>query len=339
MSRSLAHYDAWTEAHILHHDISANNIMLDVETRRGLLIDWDLSKFANDLAPDAPRSGYLSVSPHLPTSPCSCIGRSRLNYSQGTWPFISALSLNFVRKPTELADDLESFVYVILYMAYRFHRHERSILTSTDAILPDAEIISKNAQNINLACSLKQFFHEEFPLQSGLIGGGDRKERAISIATPPIQMISAPNGDHTPLSLLIARLYQVLQHHYRAIDLEAMRRFKVLPHSPTVRPPKLPPHARKSERRHRPARLLRPLQDPHDASSSASSMTTSQANPEGERVLDSHDLLMALFVDILTTDITDPERWPGYVVAKTADQFMGLPDFVPKTDEDSLESC
>ena len=44
-----AHKDAWTRAKILHRDISAENILIDVLDGRGFLNDWDLAKLRDDL--------------------------------------------------------------------------------------------------------------------------------------------------------------------------------------------------------------------------------------------------------------------------------------------------
>ena len=44
LSAISAHWEAWEKAGILHRDVSANNIMIDLNTDHGLLLDWDLSK-------------------------------------------------------------------------------------------------------------------------------------------------------------------------------------------------------------------------------------------------------------------------------------------------------
>ncbi len=47
--RLTAHFYAYTEARVLHRDISVGNILIDPATRRGLLIDWDLSRLVEHL--------------------------------------------------------------------------------------------------------------------------------------------------------------------------------------------------------------------------------------------------------------------------------------------------
>nr|VWP01996.1 Uncharacterized protein [Ganoderma boninense] len=95
----LGHYTAWEKAGILHRDISVGNILIHPVTRRGILIDWDLSRL---------RSG-LEQGPVEPDR-------------TGTWQFRSALSLAFPRKPYRLSDDIESFVHTYRWIVLRFHK-------------------------------------------------------------------------------------------------------------------------------------------------------------------------------------------------------------------------
>ncbi|TFY55428.1 hypothetical protein EVG20_g9320 [Dentipellis fragilis] len=102
----IAHEEAWFRAAILHRDISINNILILEEgkgkrvTRKGLLNDWDLSKYKEQMGDGtAPRRPNLT----------------------GTWYFRSALSLQFPYKPYRISDDIESFVHVYHYCVYRFH--------------------------------------------------------------------------------------------------------------------------------------------------------------------------------------------------------------------------
>lgn len=66
---SLAHQSAWELAEILHRDISAGNIMIDVESPenkpRGFLNDWDLCKYAEDLKKPTTQPAGRSVSCHV----------------------------------------------------------------------------------------------------------------------------------------------------------------------------------------------------------------------------------------------------------------------------------
>ncbi|TBU58148.1 hypothetical protein BD310DRAFT_498387 [Dichomitus squalens] len=90
-----AHRRAWEEAHILHGDVSAGNILIydSADGPVGLLADWDLAKTRKELE-------------KCPVT--------------GTWPFMSACSQQFPDRPHTLADDLESFVHVLNWCLLKY---------------------------------------------------------------------------------------------------------------------------------------------------------------------------------------------------------------------------
>ncbi|KAJ3485949.1 hypothetical protein NLI96_g4578 [Meripilus lineatus] len=81
-----AHKAAWEKAGVLHRDISPGNILI-TENGRGILNDWDMCKYKEDV---------------------------------GTWRFMSALLLCCPEKPNEVSDDVESFVHVINWLTLRY---------------------------------------------------------------------------------------------------------------------------------------------------------------------------------------------------------------------------
>ncbi|KAF8503151.1 kinase-like domain-containing protein, partial [Hysterangium stoloniferum] len=96
----VAHGDAYDKAENFHRDISSGNILITA-TGGGLLIDWDLCKMLNQI--------------HQ---------RQAHTERTGTWQFMAARLL-VVPTPGQLpaipdrADDLESFFYVLLWIALR----------------------------------------------------------------------------------------------------------------------------------------------------------------------------------------------------------------------------
>ncbi|TFY51444.1 hypothetical protein EVG20_g11000 [Dentipellis fragilis] len=97
------HRQAWELAGILHRDVSAGSIMINAEMGEGLITDWDLCKYKDELFQGATQHGH-----------------------SGTWPFMSATLLQYPRKPYELCDDLESFLYMLTTMGLWFHLHQYS---------------------------------------------------------------------------------------------------------------------------------------------------------------------------------------------------------------------
>ncbi|KAI0273372.1 kinase-like domain-containing protein, partial [Gloeopeniophorella convolvens] len=94
----IAHGEAYGKTGILHHDVSACNILIG-DDGKGILIDWDLSK-------------KLSMEGE---------GRPRRATRTGTWQFISmGLLMNPTSRPHELQDDLESFFWVLLYQIVQY---------------------------------------------------------------------------------------------------------------------------------------------------------------------------------------------------------------------------
>ncbi|KZT63787.1 hypothetical protein DAEQUDRAFT_88447, partial [Daedalea quercina L-15889] len=104
---TLAHEQAWTQASVLHRDISVNNILIysyrNDQGRlvvKGLLIDWGLCKYKEELG-RPPSQGSRS----------------------GTWQFISAVLLAYPGDfGHEVWHDIESFIHVLHWMCFRFHK-------------------------------------------------------------------------------------------------------------------------------------------------------------------------------------------------------------------------
>ncbi|KAG9223421.1 hypothetical protein CCMSSC00406_0007608 [Pleurotus cornucopiae] len=99
------HQLVYDKLHILHRDISAGNILISAldskEARHGILIDWDHCIFMNRLSKDRP--------------------------TRGTWQFMSAnLTMNPTKAPHSLFDDRESALHVLMYMALRYLRHDKT---------------------------------------------------------------------------------------------------------------------------------------------------------------------------------------------------------------------
>ncbi|KAF8491969.1 hypothetical protein BU17DRAFT_59616, partial [Hysterangium stoloniferum] len=98
------HGDAYDKAEILHRDISSGNILITA-TGGGLLIYWDLCKILKHI-----HQGQAHTE------------------RTGTWQFMSARLL-VVPTPgqqpaiPDRADDLESFFYVLVWIALRYTKH------------------------------------------------------------------------------------------------------------------------------------------------------------------------------------------------------------------------
>ncbi|KAF9270575.1 hypothetical protein L218DRAFT_983055 [Marasmius fiardii PR-910] len=118
----IAHKDAYEKAGILHRDISVRNIII-MSDRTGRLIDWDLcqSRHNHNKGP-------------------------RTNRRTGTWQFVSAKLLGLDAAEHELADDIESYFYVLSWQVLKYAQHKMdinkviyTIATVYEDVLPQIE--------------------------------------------------------------------------------------------------------------------------------------------------------------------------------------------------------
>ncbi|KAG2089146.1 uncharacterized protein F5147DRAFT_658498 [Suillus discolor] len=86
----IAHKDAYHKAGVLHRDLSAGNVV--IHDGKGILIDWDLSKLID-------------------------IKGARKVTCTGTWQFMSAHLVENEDATHDVEDDLESSLYVVLWVA------------------------------------------------------------------------------------------------------------------------------------------------------------------------------------------------------------------------------
>ncbi|KAG2073504.1 hypothetical protein BDR04DRAFT_950482, partial [Suillus decipiens] len=91
----LAHKDAYEKAGVLHRDLSIGNIV--IFHGKGILIDWDLAKLVSTKGP-------------------------RQTTRMGTWQFMSAYLVQNQNAPHVIEDDLESSLYVVLWVALKYSR-------------------------------------------------------------------------------------------------------------------------------------------------------------------------------------------------------------------------
>jgi hypothetical protein len=127
---------------------------------------------------------------------------------------MSALNLQYPTKPHEVADDIESFIYVVLYMAFRFHQHT---LSPDDVTLKDAPLedqFAVNAANDPLSRLVDAVFYEDFKTATGYFTGGKTKEKDIKLGEPPIQLVEKDNM----LAAFLDVAYKLLQTHYAAVN-------------------------------------------------------------------------------------------------------------------------
>ncbi|EKM49436.1 uncharacterized protein PHACADRAFT_201696 [Phanerochaete carnosa HHB-10118-sp] len=304
----IAHMEAWNKANILHRDVSANNIMINVRDNEAFLNDWDLCKYKEDFGNRAREKAGVS----------------------GTWPYLSALTLTHPTKPPEVADDLESFIYVILIMAYRFHQHFCSSRLDGMERTPK-NIRGANYANKGLAEEVRSIFYQQLRGADGRYTGGRQKLLLIENGKPPIIL----RNEDSILARFLSDAYALLQEHYRAVDFEALK-----PHY--VKPPFDPNETQQFGHRAVSSIVRKfsvnldgddgePLPAVRAREQEQRPQAAEVAKPR--RVLDSHKVLLKLF-DKMVTEAGDGANAYGkddYIF----DQFLGLGDVVVQGTSDT----
>lgn len=134
---------------------------------------------------------------------------------------MSALSLQYPKKPIRVSDDLESFVYVIVYMTLRHFRHAMS--PEVDPNMDEQALADVNGKNNDLATRVHFLFCASYACEGGYRGGGEFKLDRILRADVPVPF--PEEAQWTPLALLLNRLYELLNIHYYGLDYDYLKQY------------------------------------------------------------------------------------------------------------------
>ena len=145
----IAHTDAFLICGILHRDISVGNILLSSLDGTGILNDWDMARKVKDIR-KGPRQPGRTVSA-IPNRHVTIL--TFFVHNQGTWLFMSIKLLTDPTDLHELQDDLESFCYVVIYLALRYLPHNKV------SVLP---------------VIMKYVFEHHYNVPSGVFGGNGK---------------------------------------------------------------------------------------------------------------------------------------------------------------------
>lgn len=236
---------------------------------------------------------------------------------------MSGVSLHYPFKPSELADDLESFVHVICINALQFHAHTLTAIDSNRTYRDD-ELRVANKANVQLSNLLFNMYYESHPRPGGFQVGGEYKITRNKLGDPGFKLID----EQCPLAVLMKELYGLLQLHYAAINFTDLERYGVAR-------PVMAPSAQKKMLVS--AITLIPVDISQSTDAGALSPTTSRPtgspiNPAtvqqvevGERPFDAHEPILKAFSAAFTAILAHQTQLKGQLeVDKSADQFIGL---------------
>ena len=221
---------------------------------------------------------------------------------------MSGMALNYPRKPFELADDLESFIHVLCWLALRFHTHNLTYDPSQleTVVYSHYEIFTQNAD--------------------GCVYGSSAKYDAMAEGRVPFRLDPQACAN---LRDVLQELVDLCKIHYAAVDKSTLVPFgKHEPKSTGLivlsddeDAEEFATAAKQSSRKSRKSRKSRTSSasrrnvssvDDSDAASSSSSIL----EPTITRVLDSHEEIIQVLRDALATK--------GWMADKIGDQFVAL---------------
>ncbi|KAI0354479.1 hypothetical protein OH77DRAFT_1548724 [Trametes cingulata] len=212
------HYWAYERHKLLHRDISAGNVLIlprlvkdesgvEIVEWYGILTDWELAKRVPEGEADVARQPERT----------------------GTWQFMSVdyVACNWTR-PIVVADELESFLHVLVYYAVRFLPSTLSSVTSFVVGYFDTFILDPKSGRRH--CSLAK----RHTVRLAQLQFMDR----------PVVFLKATGEGGTPLNRLIATLlrlfmarYAVIDHESRPEEAEVARGSKAVPRAtPSAKP-------------------------------------------------------------------------------------------------------
>ena len=155
--------------------------------------------------------------------------RYRLTFAplQGTWPFLSAISLQYPLKPIDVADDIESFLYLCVHYGVRFCPTSLSRLDPALTLEQGHtdELLNRNSGNDKMRNFVESFFYEEDRDPSGYVLGGATKLRCIKDSQTPnpgFTFDEDEDGQESTLSTFVSKFYKIAHEHYKAINWRTM---------------------------------------------------------------------------------------------------------------------
>ncbi|KAI0645248.1 hypothetical protein C8Q79DRAFT_1011331 [Trametes meyenii] len=335
-----AHAEAYTNANIIHHDISTGNMLLfrnEEGTWEGMLNDWELSK----------RRDQQDKKERQPDR-------------TGTWQFLSANALNDHKKLIRIEDELESFFHVLLHISVRFLPHNLG-----DAHVP--QFLHDYFDDYSTAgtdhhCGMAKLA----AMQAGFVSisqykaqheGPDRLKILFPASACPTSPPTAPSTaaktadstvDH-PLNGVIETLLSWFSAYYTLDRLEREARAATNKENPAPVSRNISQQFRRMKAAIN-ARAKRGIKEPSPAAPSKVTVATSKAKvdraalEEHANKLASHTALLELLEDVLDKDVwplqpdrvADRKPEKGWV-SKTNDQVPKA-SFISGSRKRTLES-
>jgi hypothetical protein len=238
---------------------------------------------------------------------------------------MSANLLRHPTKPNEVADDLESIVYVISEGFLRFQPHDLSNPSTSSLQPPTSQEQSdhtRSTANDVLATYIADTFYSASVINDKYVVGGKRKRAQIKAGEPEFIVSEGRSRQMTETELFLVELYGLLKEHYSAIPEETLAPYRVLDQS------EYDAFESDDEDMSIAVHIDQEYLDLVSRADTANAAAVPVARPDPtqahKRVLDTHDELITAFMRFLVDQRTKKaKKHVNY--KKTKDQFEGLP--------------
>ncbi|KAI0740098.1 hypothetical protein C8Q76DRAFT_706749 [Earliella scabrosa] len=203
----VAHENAYVKCKYMHRDVSAGNILIRVCVRKtdkghsvyweGILSDWELAKHVDS---------EIALQPQR----------------TGTWHFMSVYQLVNPGKPSTIADELEAFLHVVIYGAFR--RMNSTLLTITGFNTQYFQGCAIDDTTTRVTCPLAK--------RASVMTGS-----TLTSGSTKVKFFSPRGNDQEqhPLNDLIARLLHLFHSRYVVDEWENRPSSSAAPATPVRR--------------------------------------------------------------------------------------------------------
>ncbi|KAI1784468.1 hypothetical protein LXA43DRAFT_1042241, partial [Ganoderma leucocontextum] len=201
------HRDAAVKCGLLHRDVSTGNILIRPEVAcinpetgesivlwYGVLSDWEIAK----------------------ALPKDDSNKARQPHRTGTWYYMSVYSLTYPRLPVSIADELESFFHVLIYLAVRLLR--TSSLNIGGFIDSYFEAFELDCNNRAICGSLKKEI-----IQTGSLMWNEKPIRFLSAPPSEDQGVQLQDDSEclSPLNDIVAKYLAYFEARYAVLKYES----------------------------------------------------------------------------------------------------------------------
>ena len=230
--------------------------------------------------------------------------------------------MRYPLKPPDIADDIESFIYVVLYMVMRFYRHHMSLPLEYKLATEEVQKRAIRADPYKLSDLVHSFFYAEEPGKRGFSKGGLMKFALAKSGIVPVMLLPNEDGSPSSLQTFLMKAFDMMKVQYDTFDYTHLGQYdpnnlneneaRAVAHSVQV-------HLHDDDPTYNPFVDMKFAWPPKDWRSRMPSAITNAAVSKKEGPLDSHEDMTNLLCEMFKDNKLDRNLDDHFL-----DQFNGL---------------